>query len=131
MHTAGFAKPHFVFGRMDIDVHGFFVHFEVQDEHRVSTMKHHITIGLANGMAHQFIPNRSAVDIKKLLIGEPAMMRRQPHPTVQAHPAAAFINHHGLLNEIRGQYLRQALLNTAGGQRQRTSILGIVRSLAE
>ena len=49
--------------------------FKVKDEHGMTTMKQHVTIGLANRMSDELVTHYPIVDKEILLIGLTARVR--------------------------------------------------------
>ena len=80
VHIAGVAKSHLVLGRMDVDVDFGGRALEEQHEHRVATVKQHVTIRLANRVAGEPIAHGPAVDVEALARRASIRVRRQPDP---------------------------------------------------
>ena len=66
MYPASVTETHFVFGGMHIDVYPGLGHLQKQHKYRVATVKHDVTVGLADGVPDQLVTYRPAVDIKVL-----------------------------------------------------------------
>ena len=75
-HKRRIAKPHFGFGRVDVDVEFLGRKFEEQRQHRVAIARQHIGIGPAHRPDQQPVLDRAPVDKQVLVIGHPAVERR-------------------------------------------------------
>ena len=69
-----------MFGRVDIDVYPIRWKLQIENVNRMTTMKHHIAIGLTDRVTHQLVADRTSVDVKVLLIHLPPVVMGQAHP---------------------------------------------------
>ena len=76
------AKTHLMLGWMHVYIYMLRPQIEKEYEHGMTTMKHHIAIGLANCMPNNFVSNTSTVDIEELLIRETTVMLGEPDPAM-------------------------------------------------
>ena len=94
------AEADFVFGRMNIDVYPISRKLQIQNIDRMTTMKHHIAVGLTDRVAHQLVANSASVDVKILLIHLPAVVMGQAHPTEHTQIMIGLIDIDRVLHKI-------------------------------
>ncbi len=110
VHPAVVPEAHFVLGRVDVDIHGGRVHFQVQHKRRVASVIEHVLVSLTDCMPDQLVTNGPTVDVKMLQVRLAAIEARLRHPPPQAQSGALDINVQRLLHKRRAAHLSHPAL---------------------
>ena len=129
VHLPALTETHFVLAGMRIDIDQRRVDFQKQHIGRVTAMKQHIGIGLAQGVGHQLVAHDAPVDIEKLHVGLTARKRWPRNPAPQAQAVVAEIGEQRLFDKSRAADACDAffLLDAGRGGRQLTHHPLVVR----
>ena len=98
MDRSTVSKAHLMLGGMHINIHIGGLNLEKQNKGGMTAMIQNILIGLAHGMRHHLVANRSTIDKKVLQISLTSRKRRQTHPAPEPNTGADHCPHTGRLS---------------------------------
>ena len=104
---ARFPEPHFVFGRMHVDIDAARIQFEEQHVRGMAAMEQHVRKRLAHRMGHVAVAHAAAVDVQVLLVGAGAVVARLGDPAMQAQARAAVVHPQRVAGELLTQRFMQ------------------------
>src|SRR5690606_11268317 len=100
VHQTRVAETHLMLGGMHVYIHIDRVELEIQHESRMTAVIQNVSIGLTNGMGHQFVANNPAVDKKVLQVWLAAGKRGRSHPSPQFKTRGFGIHMHSVAHEV-------------------------------
>ena len=96
VHATGIPKTDFALGRMHIDIDASGIEFQEQHEHRMTSVEHHIPVGLSHRVARQPVLHGAAVHEEELGVGLGARVAGQADPAGQTQIAVVRVDGDGL-----------------------------------
>ena len=69
VNQSSVAEPHFMLGRVDVDIHPARIKLQEQHERGMPAVEKHVGIRLAHGVRDDPVLHRATVDVEVLLVG--------------------------------------------------------------